>query len=52
MLFPLAWRRGVSGMRTSVLLAVVMLFITALGLPMLYRFGSEKGRLAMILCMP
>lgn len=35
----------------SVLLAVVMLFITALGLPMLYRFGSEKGRLAMILCM-
>lgn len=36
---------------TSVMLAVVMLFITALGLPMLYRFGSEKGRLAMILCM-
>lgn len=35
----------------SVMLAVVMLFITALGLPMLYRFGSEKGRLAMILCM-
>ena len=27
----------------SVLLAVVMLFITALGLPMLYRFGSEMG---------
>ena len=36
---------------TSLMLAVVMLFITALGLPMLYRFGSEKGRLAMILCM-
>ncbi|MDE7218014.1 MAG: ABC-2 transporter permease [Oscillospiraceae bacterium] len=36
---------------TSIMLAVVMLFITALGLPMLYRFGSEKGRLAMILCM-
>lgn len=35
----------------SVMLAVVMLFITALGLPMLYRFGSEKGRIAMILCM-
>lgn len=35
----------------SVMLAAVMLFITALGLPMLYRFGSEKGRLAMILCM-
>lgn len=35
----------------SAMLAVVMLFITALGLPMLYRFGSEKGRLAMILCM-
>lgn len=35
----------------STMLAVVMLFITALGLPMLYRFGSEKGRLAMILCM-
>ena len=36
---------------TSLMLAVVMLFITALGLPMLYRCGSEKGRLAMILCM-
>lgn len=35
----------------SAILAVVMLFITALGLPMLYRFGSEKGRLAMIVCM-
>ena len=35
----------------STMLAVVMMFITALGLPMLYRFGSEKGRLAMILCM-
>lgn len=35
----------------SIMLASVMLFITALGLPMLYRFGSEKGRLAMILCM-
>lgn len=35
----------------SVMLASVMLFITALGLPLLYRFGSEKGRLAMILCM-
>ena len=34
-----------------VMLAVVMLFVTALSLPMLYRFGSEKGRLAMILCM-
>lgn len=34
-----------------VTLAVVMLFITALSLPMLYRFGSEKGRLAMLLCM-
>ena len=33
------------------MLALVMLFITALGLPVLYRFGSEKGRLAMILCM-
>ena len=35
----------------SVMLASVMLFITALGLPLLYRFGSEKGRLAMVLCM-
>ena len=35
----------------SVMLATVMLFITAMGLPILYRFGSEKGRLAMILCM-
>lgn len=37
--------------QTCVMLALVMLFITALGLPVLYRFGSEKGRLAMILCM-
>lgn len=36
---------------TSIMLAVVMLFVTALGLPMLYRFGSEKGRLAMLVCM-
>lgn len=36
---------------TGVTLAVVMLFITALGLPVLYRFGSEKGRLAMLVCM-
>ncbi len=35
----------------SGMLVIVMLFVTALGLPMLYRFGSEKGRLAMILCM-
>lgn len=35
----------------SAMLAVVMLFITAVGLPVLYRFGSEKGRLVMILCM-
>ena len=34
-----------------VMLVIVMLFITALSLPILYRFGSEKGRLAMILCM-
>lgn len=36
---------------TSLMLAVVMLFVTALGLPMLYRFGSEKGRFAMLICM-
>lgn len=33
------------------MLGVSMLFVTALGVPILYRFGSEKGRLAMILVM-
>lgn len=36
---------------TACMLAIVMMVITAVGLPLLYRFGSEKGRLAMILCM-
>ncbi len=35
----------------TVLVGVSALFCTALGLPALYRFGSEKGRLAMILIM-
>ena len=37
--------------QTGMALVVAMLLITALGLPMLYRFGSEKGRLVMILVM-
>ena len=37
--------------QTGLLLAVAMVFITSLGLPAIYRFGSEKGRLVMILIM-
>lgn len=33
----------------TLLLGVSMLFVTALGLPALYRFGSERGRLVMVL---
>ena len=33
----------------SALLAGSMLFVTALGLPALYRFGAKKGRYVMIL---
>ena len=35
----------------SVMLGVAMLFVTALGLPALYRFGTEKGRYMMLLVM-
>lgn len=35
----------------AAMLAVSMLFVTALGLPALYRFGSEKGRYVVILIM-
>ena len=38
-------------LQTGLLLVVAMLFVTALGLPALYRFGSEKGRLVIILVM-
>lgn len=37
--------------QTGMALVVAMLLITALGFPVLYRFGSEKGRLVMILVM-
>lgn len=37
--------------QTGLLLAVAMLFVISLGLPSLYRFGSEKGRLVMIVLM-
>ena len=37
--------------QTGLLLVVAMLFMTSLGLPALYRFGSEKGRLVMIVLM-
>ena len=42
------WRET---LEMAALLAVSMLFVTALGLPALYRFGSEKGRYVMILVM-
>ena len=35
----------------TVMMGVVMLFIMAVGLPVIYRFGSEKGRLAMFVIM-
>lgn len=35
----------------AVLMGVVMLFAMALGLPVIYRFGSEKGRFMMIVIM-
>ena len=35
----------------TILVGISALFCTALGLPALYRFGSEKGRLVMILIM-
>lgn len=35
----------------SVMLGVAILFVTALGLPVLFRFGTEKGRLITILIM-
>ena len=38
-------------LQMAALLAAAMVFITALGLPAIYRFGSEKGRLVMILIM-
>lgn len=38
-------------MQLAILMGVVMLFIMAVGLPVIYRFGSEKGRLAMIVVM-
>ena len=38
-------------MELTVLMGIVMLFIMAAGLPVIYRFGSEKGRFAMIVVM-
>lgn len=37
--------------RMNVMLAVVMMVMMSLGLPALYRFGSEKGRLVMFLVL-
>lgn len=37
--------------QTGLLLVVAMAFVTALGLPALYRFGTERGRLVMILVL-
>ena len=38
-------------MEMTVLMGVAMLFVMAIGLPVIYRFGSEKGRFAMIIVM-
>ena len=38
-------------MEMTVLMGVAMLFVMAVGLPVIYRFGSEKGRLAMFVVM-
>lgn len=38
-------------MELAVLMGVVMLFVMALGLPVIYRFGSEKGRFMMFIIM-
>ena len=35
----------------TVMMGVAMLFVMAIGLPVIYRFGSEKGRFAMIVVM-
>ena len=35
----------------TVMMGVAMLFVMALGLPVIYRFGSEKGRFVMIVIM-
>lgn len=42
------WRET---LEMTAMLAGSMLFVTALGLPALYRFGAEKGRYVMILVM-
>lgn len=42
------WRET---LEMTLTLAVSMLFVTALGLPALYRFGAEKGRYVMILVL-
>ena len=38
-------------MQLTVIMGVAMLFVMALGLPVIYRFGSEKGRFVMIVIM-
>lgn len=38
-------------LQTNIMLAVVMVLMVSLGLPALYRFGSEKGRLMMLLIL-
>ena len=35
-------------LQTAGMMGIVMLFLMALGLPVIYRFGSEKGRIAII----
>ena len=38
-------------MELTVMMGVAMLFVMALGMPVIYRFGSEKGRFVMIVIM-
>ena len=38
-------------MELTIMMGVAMLFVMALGLPVIYRFGSEKGRFVMIVIM-
>lgn len=38
-------------LQTNAMLVIVMVLVVSLGLPSLYRFGSEKGRLVMVLIL-
>ena len=42
------WREALT---TTAMLLVIMVFLTDLGLPLCYRFGSEKGRIVMFVAL-